>query len=228
MREPSIELLRRLPIFRELAPPMLARVASHATRRTVTRGTTLFRKGDPGSSLIAIVSGQVKISVPAADGREAVLNVIRPGEVLGEIALLDGHPRSADAVALEDCELMTIDRRDFVPLVREHPDVALALIEVLCARLRHTSGQVEDVVFLDVPGRLAKALLDLAARTGRTPPGRLTITQRELGQMIGTSRESTNKQLRAWAARGFLRIERGGIVLLDAAALEEIAEDLPE
>src|SRR5688572_18144384 len=188
MRESNAELLRKLPLFRALTPKMLERVASHATRRTVTRGTTLFRKGDPGNSLILVVSGQVKISVLSPDGREAVLNVIHPGEVLGEIALLDGRPRTADATALTDCELMTVDRRDFQPFLRDNPDVALKLIEVLCERLRHTSEQVEDVIFLDLPGRLAKTLLYLMARSGQKPPAPLSITQREIGQMIGMSR----------------------------------------
>jgi CRP-like cAMP-binding protein len=223
MRESNVELLRRLPIFRALTPKMLEHVANHATRRKVTRGTTLFRKGDPGNSLIVVVSGRVKISVPSPDGREVVLNVIHPGEVLGEIALLDGRPRTADAVALTDCELMVVDRREFTPFVRDNPDVALRLIEVLCERLRHTSEQVEDVIFLDLPGRLAKTLLHLVQRSGMRPPCALTITQREIGQMIGMSRESTNKQLGAWAARNWLRIERGRIVVLDADALAGIA-----
>lgn len=224
MRESNVQLLGKLAIFQALTPKMLERVASHATRRTVTRGTTLFHKGDPGNSLILVVSGQVKISVLSPDGREAVLNVIHPGEVLGEIALLDGRPRTADAVALTDCELMMVDRRDFTPFLRDNPDVALKLIEVLCGRLRHTSEQVEDVIFLDLPGRLAKTLLYLMARSGQKPPAPLSITQREIGQMIGMSRESANKQLRAWAERGWLRVERGRIVVLNGEALATIAD----
>lgn len=224
MRESHAELLSKLPIFRALTPKMLERVATHAARRTVTRGTTLFRKGDPGNSLILVISGQVKICVLSPDGREAVLNVIHPGEVLGEIALLDGRPRTADAVALTDCELMMVDRREFTPFLRDNPDVALKLIEVLCARLRHTSEQVEDVIFLDLPGRLAKTLLYLMARSGQAPPAPLSITQREIGQMIGMSRESANKQLRAWAARNWLRIQRGRIVVLNSDALSAIAD----
>jgi CRP/FNR family transcriptional regulator, cyclic AMP receptor protein len=224
MRESNVELLSKLAVFRALTPKMLERVASHATRRSVTRGTTLFRKGDPGNSLILVVSGQVKISVLSPDGREAVLNVIHPGEVLGEIALLDGRPRTADAVALTDCELMTVDRRDFQPFLRDNPDVTLKLIEVLCERLRHTSEQVEDVIFLDLPGRLAKTLLYLMSRSGQKPPASLSITQREIGQMIGMSRESANKQLRAWTERGWLQIERGRIVVLDGDALTAIAD----
>jgi CRP/FNR family transcriptional regulator, cyclic AMP receptor protein len=224
MRESNVEFLRKLAFFRLLTPKMLERVANHVTRRTVARGTTLFRKGDPGNSLILVISGQVKISVLSPDGREAVLNVIHPGEVLGEIALLDGRPRTADAVTLTDCELMTVDRREFTPFLHDNPDVALKLIEILCDRLRHTSEQVEDVIFLDLPGRLAKTLLYLMMRSGSATPCSLSITQREIGQMIGMSRESANKQLRAWAARGWLRIERGRIVVLKADALSAIAD----
>lgn len=177
---------------------------------------------------MAVLSGRVKICVTAPNGRETVLNVIHEGEIFGEIALLDGRPRTADAVAMSDCQLMIIERRDFVPFVREHPPVALKLIEVLCARLRRTSQQVEDVMYHNLPARLAKVMLRLANEAGGVWPRKISVTQRDIGQMIGMSRESTNKQLRVWARAKWIRLERGNIVLLQPDALSEIASNGPE
>ncbi len=164
MRGPadSVALLRNHALFGTLPRAILERFSAHFTKRKAKRGTTIFRKGDAGTELIAVLSGSVRISAPAADGREAVLNHIREGEIFGEIALLDGQPRSADAVAASDCEIMVVDRREFIELVRKQPEFAFKLIETLCARLRRTSEQVEDLMFLDLPMRLAKALLRLA------------------------------------------------------------------
>ena len=222
----KIALLRNNPLFRELAPAVLEPLGNYMTRRTVRRGTPIFAKGDPGNGLMAVITGLVKISVPSTDGREVVLNIIQDGDVFGEIALLDGHPRTADATAMSDCELLVMERRDFIPFVREHPDVAVKFIEVLCARLRRTSEQVEDVLFLNLPGRLAKALLRLSQGNGSTATRRkVIITQREISQIIGTSRESTNRLLREWERRKWVLLERGGIIVLAPDALAEVAAD---
>jgi CRP/FNR family cyclic AMP-dependent transcriptional regulator len=219
----KLALLRKHPLFGALAPELIERLSSYATTRTIERGATIFAKGDPGNSLYAVCAGTVKISVPSADGKDAVFNLVGEGEIFGEIALLDGRPRTADATAMSDCELMVIERRDFLSLVRSQPEIALKLMEVLCARLRHTSEQVEDVLFLDLPGRLAKILLQLTDSAKLSQARRVTITQREIGQMIGMSRESTNKQLRHWQERNWVRLERGGIVVLKPEALAAIA-----
>jgi len=218
-----LEILCNHAIFGKLPKTMIERLCSRLTRRKVARGTTIFAKGDAGAELMGVLAGSVKISVPAADGREAVLNVIHKGEIFGEIALLDGRPRTADAVAMSDCELMVIERRDFIPFVREQPEVALKLIEVLCARLRRTSEQVEDVMFLNLRTRLAKLVLRLADQAEGPSPRRISVTQREISQMIGMSRESINKQLRAWAEAKWVRLQRGGIVVLRPDALSDLA-----
>jgi len=221
-----LALLRNHPLFGELPADALERLGSYMTRKTVARGTTIFTKGDPGTGLMGVLSGTVKISVLSADGREVVLNVIHPGEIFGEIALLDGRPRTADATAMTDCELAVIDRREFVPFLRSQPDVVLKFIDILCLRLRHTSEQVEELMFLELPARLAKILIRLTGEAGASARDRkIVITQREIGQMIGMSRESTNRQLRDWAKRKWIRIERGGITVLDAGALSELAEN---
>src|SRR5262245_2228873 len=157
----KLALLRSHPLFRALSPPVMERLASYMKLRKVARGGTIFAKGDAGTGLMGVLAGSVKISVASADGRDIVLNIIHEGEIFGEIALLDGHPRTADATAMADCELAVIERRDFMPFLRSEPEVALQFIEILCARLRWTSEQVQDVTFLDLPTRLAKPLLRL-------------------------------------------------------------------
>ena len=216
-------VFRDHPLFGVLSPDVITRLASYAHTKAVSAGATIFAKGDAGNSLFAVCAGTVKVSNQSSDGKDAIFNLINAGEIFGEIALLDGQPRTADARALTDCELMVIERRDFIPLVKSEPDIALKLIEVLCARLRRTSEQVEDVLFLNLPARLAKTLLSLKERSA--PGGRVKITQREIGQIIGTSRESTNKQLRIWEECKWIRLERGGVVVLAPDKLADIAEE---
>ncbi len=180
-------------------------------------------KGDPGTCLFAVHSGTVEISVPSIDGRNAVVNLIKEDEIFGEIALLDGRPRTADAVAFVDCTLMVIDRRDFLPLLREQPDIAVKLLEILCARVRRTTEQVEELMFLNLRGRLAKTLLRLS--DAASPPGQLAITQRELSEIAGLSREEVNKQLQVWSKDALVRLERGGIFVLKRAALADVVAE---
>jgi CRP-like cAMP-binding protein len=141
------------------------------------------------------------------------------------MSVLDGQPRSADATANTNCEIFVIDRRDFLPFVRSQPTLAMKFIELLCAKLRWTSEQVEQVILQDLPGRLASALLGLSEKHGPEPESRtIVITQQEISEMVGMTRESINKQLRAWAARNWVRLEHGAIVVLDPAALRDLAQ----
>jgi CRP/FNR family transcriptional regulator, cyclic AMP receptor protein len=211
-------------LFGKLSPKHIDRLAGCIVGKSVPRATSIFAKGDPGSSLFAIYQGAVRITVPSVDGHDAVFNLIGKGDIFGEMALLDGRPRSADAVAITDCELFVIERRDFLPLVREEPEIALKLIEILCAKVRQTTEQAENLMFLHLPGRLAKALLRLSDADEGTSERKVAVTQKDLGNIIGMSRESTNRQLRIWEERRWVRLERGGIVILDAKALERIAE----
>jgi CRP/FNR family cyclic AMP-dependent transcriptional regulator len=221
-----IELLRGHSVLGQLPAEAIEQLSAYVARRRVERGATIFVKGDPGQGLMAVVRGSVRISLPAAGGREVVLNRIRAGEVFGEMALLDGQSRSADATAIEDCELLVIDRRNLLHLVHQKPEVAVKLLEVLCARLRRANEQVEDAMFMSLPVRLAKLLLSLARATGTDEPKeRIAITQRELSQMIGVSREATNKQLRTWEKRGWIRLEHRTLTVLDRAALARVEEE---
>ena len=164
------------------------------------------------------------MSISSPDGRSAILNLIGPGEIFGEIALLDGRERTADAIANTNCEVFIIDRREFIPFVRSQPTLAMKFIELLCGRLRWTSDQVEQIILQDLPGRLASALIRLTERHKLAPGSRtIAITQQEISEMVGMTRESINKQLRAWAARSWVRLEHGAIVVLDAESLQAIA-----
>jgi CRP-like cAMP-binding protein len=225
MERRTLAVLRGHPIFCDLKPEALEQLCRYAKHFTFKRGATIVSKGDPGNSLFAVITGTVKISISSADGRTAILNLIGAGELFGEIAVLDGQARTADATANSNCEIFAIDRRDFLPFVAGHPDLAMKFIELLCTRLRWTSDQVEQVILQNLPGRLAGALLRLTEKYNLAPSGHtIAITQQELSEMVGMTRESINKQLRVWAARNWVRLEHGAIVVLDAAALQALAE----
>ena len=218
-------ILSAHPLFGKLGPQVIDRLTSYAHTKTFAAGAIIFERGDPGDCLFAVLAGSVRISNRSSDGKDAVFNLINPGDVFGEIALLDGRERTADAQALTDCALMRIDRRDFIPILTGQPELAMKLIELLCSRLRHTSEQVEDMLFLELPGRLAKTLLWLAENASNR---KVSITQREVGQIVGMTRESTNKQLRDWEQRNWVRLERGGVTILNPNALAAIAAAEPD
>jgi CRP-like cAMP-binding protein len=210
-------------LLRHLGRDELRRLAAATTLTHHPARTVIFQKGDPGSSMMAVIRGKVKICTQSIDGKELVLNLINRGGLFGEIALLDGEPRTADAVTMADCEFTVIERRDFLTFVHSEPKVALKLIELLCARLRWASLHFEEVVFLTLPTRLARTLLRLS-QDKKAKEGKLAITQRELSHMLGTTRESVNKQLRAWAKVKWIALERGGVSVLAPDELGEVAK----
>jgi CRP/FNR family transcriptional regulator, cyclic AMP receptor protein len=221
------QVLRGHFMFRAFSEAELGALMAHAHVATFAAGEQIYLKGSPGTSMMAVLKGAVRISVPGPDGREIVLATIGEGDIVGEIALLDGKERTADVTAASDCEVLVIERRNFLPFMEQHPKVALRLLVALCARLRRTTEQVEDLALLNLPERLAKMLLSLAASKGeRTPHGvRIAgrLMQGELGNMLGTSRESINKQLSHWQRAGILEISKGGIFTIrNEAALREI------
>src|ERR1700743_959911 len=221
----TLSVLRNHPFFCDLAPEALDPLCPYPKPPTPKRGATIFSKGDDGNSLFAVISGTVKISISSVDGRNAILNLIGAGEIFGEMSILDGQPRSADATANTGCEIFAIDRREFLPFMRDQPELAMKFIELLCVRLRATSEQVEQVILQNLPGRLAGALIRLAEKDKLASAGRtISITQQEISEMVGMTRESINKQLRVWATRNWVRLEHGAIVVLDADSLRAIAE----
>lgn len=210
--------LRQVPLFAELPPERIQELAQMVRRRTYHRGETIFHKGDPGSGLYILTGGQVKIVLPSETGEEALLAVLEAGDFFGELALFDGLPRSATVVAVQNAEVLVLHRDDFLGFVARNPEVAIALFGVLSRRLRAADELIQDAVFLDVPGRLAKRLLELAERHGRqTPQGiaiELKLTQQDLAAMIGATRESVNKHLGWMRDHGLIQLDRQRIVVL--------------
>jgi CRP/FNR family transcriptional regulator, cyclic AMP receptor protein len=221
----KLAVLRQHPIFRELESEAIDQLCRYAKHATLKRGTTIFCRGDPGNSLYAVISGTVKMSISSPDGRSAIFNLVGPGEIFGEIAVLDGRARTADATANTNCEVFIIDRREFIPFVRSQPTLALKFIELLCGRLRWTSDQVEQIILQNLPGRLASALIRLSEKHKTDPAAKtIAITQQEISEMVGMTRESINKQLRAWEEKNWVRLEHGAIVVLNADPLRQLAE----
>jgi CRP/FNR family transcriptional regulator, cyclic AMP receptor protein len=196
-------------------------------KRQYPDGQLIFRRGDPGNGMMLVLRGQVRISIVSEDGKELIFSIIPPGECFGEIALLDGRPRSADAIAVGECVLLVLARPDFLAFLERHPSVTIRLLEVLCARVRATSDFIEQLAFLSLPARLACQLLKLAASFGVATPAGIHIagkfSQQDLGNLAAASRESVNKQLRAWQDAGLLKIEQGTITLLQPTALSRLA-----
>jgi CRP-like cAMP-binding protein len=211
-----------------LGPEELSRLGTCAQRTLHTVGDTIFRKGDPGDSAMAVVRGRVKICTYSADGRELVLNIFGAGTLFGEIALLDGQPRTGDAVAIEDTELLLLERKRLMPFLAANPEIQTCLIAVLCQRVRQTSEHLEDALLRDAPSRVARGLLRLAAAFGKAEPDgiRLDIklSQQQIGNLIGISRESINKHLGDWNRAGHLAIKGGLIMIRNRDALERIAD----
>lgn len=216
----KIAILRGHDLFRELDDDACARIAAYAKLKEVPRGATIFSKGDMGACMFAVVSGRVLVTTSSSEGKSAVLNQIEEGEVFGEIALLDGQPRTADAVAAVDCLLMVLERRDFIPVLESSPEIAIRLLEILSGRLRRTTEQVEELMFMDLRSRLARALLRLS---GGKAGCAIATSQSELSQRVGMSREMINRQLQVWSREGLLRLERRRLTVLRPDLLSEIA-----
>jgi CRP/FNR family cyclic AMP-dependent transcriptional regulator len=222
------EILAGHFLLRHLRPEELSRLAASATLARHRNGATIFQKGDAGGSMMAVVRGRVKICIYSADGKELVLNIIDRGGLFGEIAVLDGQKRSADAVAMDDTEMLVLDRNRLMPFLTEHPEIATRLIAVLCQRLRSTSEALEDALLRDAPSRVARGLLRLAATFGKPEKDGLRLdiklSQQQIGNLIGISRESINKCLVDWGRAGYLAVNNGIITITDREALEGLSD----
>lgn len=220
------EALARCRLFAGMSPESLHAIARTLRTRRFRRGEVLFHEGDPGDALFIVASGAVKVVVPSEEGDEAILATLRRGDFLGELALLDGAPRSASAIALEPTEMMALPRDQFRSLVASEPAIRDALFAALTAELRRLTTHVAELHFLDITGRLASRLAHLAEEHGeRLPNGAVRLdaplTQSDLASMIGATRQSVNKLLGEFEATGLLRLERDSIVIPD---LEQLAQ----
>jgi CRP-like cAMP-binding protein len=221
------ELLQRVPLFAGLAEDRLTALAAVSTTRRLAAREELFHKGDPASQVYVVSSGRLKVYTTSREGDEVLFAILDEGEVIGELPLLTGGRRTASVATLEASELLVLDRRDFLRYLREQPGVAVELMVVLAERLVRSSEFAEDALFLSLPARLAKKLLLLCDRYGsQTSDGihiGIKLSQGELADLVGTTRESVNKQVRAWTEEGTLRMHRGEIVVLRPEALERLA-----
>jgi CRP/FNR family transcriptional regulator, cyclic AMP receptor protein len=215
-------------LFHAFENAELDELLAHARTQSYAAGSSIFRKGDAGNGLYGILSGEVAINTFSADGKEILLNLLRPGEIFGEIALLDAKERTAGAMAKTASDLLFIDRGDFIPFLERHPQVCVRLLTVLCNRMRWTSQIIEDVIFLDLPGRLAKKLLDFAELHGRSVSEGieldLHLSQYDLGTLTGASRESVNKVLTLWRRNGLISLQQRKIIIQRPAELRLLVE----
>jgi CRP/FNR family transcriptional regulator, cyclic AMP receptor protein len=217
------DVLSRAPLFSALDDDAAQALRASMNEVRLTRGEILFREGDSGDCLYVITDGKIKLGRTAPDGRENILAVLGPGEMFGELSLFDPKPRTATAVAVVDTTLMSLGHEALDELLSGRPAVAESLLAALAQRLRRTNESLADLVFSDVPGRVAKALLDLSTRFGVQADDGLHVThdltQEELAQLVGASRETVNKALADFASRGWIRLEARAVVIHDVDRL---------
>ncbi len=222
------ELLASVSIFSSLSDSELDLLIMATTTKRIEEKEILFRKGDPGNQLYGIISGALKVMVTGADGKDVIFTLLGPGEIIGEIAVLDNEERSATAVAVEPTHLLMLHRRELIPFLESHPHAAIGLAGVLATMVRRLSDRAEDRQTMPLPGRIAKRLLALGKKHGKSPvvggPVEVRLPQQDLADLVGTTRESVNKQLRAWSDEGIVETGRGRVRLKDPAALEAIVD----
>jgi len=216
-------LLSQTALFHDLPPAALRAVVGECVRRTFLKGTVLFHKGETDRTLYLIASGRVRIYLPGESGREVTLTICGPGEAIGELAMLDGLPRSASSQALDDVLAYSLHHEAFTRILNASP-LAGAVIRVLAARLRHASGNVESLALFDVHGRLAQRLLELADRYGHGEEIDLDLSQTDLASLVGASRESVNKALASFRKQGLIELKRQRIFIRKPDALRRRAQ----
>ena len=218
-------LIGNCVLFEGLSSSERSAISQRAHIRVFDAGETIFAIGAPGDQMMAVLSGTVRISVPSNDGKELLLAIIHPGDVFGELAVLDGKERSADAVAESACALAILDRRDILSFFERNPPAWLKIVEVLCLRLRRTDQVLAEVALMQLPTRLAKMMLRITVNSPAKPMEKIRFSQRELASMVGGTRESVNKCLRKWQTGGIVQVSESWIAITNRTALENIAED---
>lgn len=214
-------ILKINPMFAELGPEELQRISGLCHTKQLAAGETLFQKGDQGDALFGVRKGQIRIETGAADGTRLTLNFLGPGDLFGEVAVLDGQSRTADAIAAAPTELFVLRRDDFMAHLEREPRVAVKLIELLCQRIRWMSERMEESMLQPLPVRLARRLCALASDFG----SEVHISQEQLGVFVGAARESVNRQLQQWRRDGILDLQRGRILLRNIGRLSAVARN---
>jgi CRP/FNR family cyclic AMP-dependent transcriptional regulator len=221
------EVLAQSGLFQGLPDESVESVAGRLETMTLPRGRVVFSEGEPGDSLYIVLQGKIKLSRRAVDGRENVIAVMGPSDQFGELSVFDPGPRTATATAVTDVKLARMPQSVLRPWLEAHPEISERLLHVLARRLRRTNDSVADLIFTDVPGRVAKALLQMADRFGSREPDGLKVkhdlTQEELAQLVGASRETVNKALADFVHRGWLQLQGKSVVILDEERLRRRA-----
>jgi CRP-like cAMP-binding protein len=213
------EAVKKAPLFTALDDASAASLRASMTAVKLSRGQVLFKEGDEGDRLFVVVDGKLKLGTTSNDGRENLLSILGPGDMFGELSLFDPGPRTATATAVVDSKLLALAHDQVIGWVKEHPQVSLQLLGRLAQRLRKANDVLSDLVFADVPGRVAKAIIELGQRFGTQKPNGLHVnhelTQEELAQLVGASRETVNKALADFATRGWVKLEPRAVIILD-------------
>jgi CRP/FNR family cyclic AMP-dependent transcriptional regulator len=219
-------LLGECVLFRDLRLDERCAIINDAHIRNFAAGEKIYSIGAPSDHMAAVLTGQVRISVPSPDGREVLLAILEGGEIFGEIAVLDGKDRTADATAVTPCALAILDRHEVLSFLEQNPTAWLAIVNILCERLRRTDEQLAEIALLPLPARLAKAILRISRRQldgeTRQIDSHIQLSQRELANMVGATRETVNKCLRAWQRQGLIRIDERQVTVADPSALEAL------
>lgn len=220
-------IIARIPLFERMSPEEREELRGMMSQTTLRRGEVLFNEGDSGDRLYILLTGKVKLGHTSVDGRENLLAVLGPGEIVGELTLFDPGPRSATATAVATTELLALEHNQLMGFIDSHPTLAKDMLRALAVRLRLTNTALADLVFSDVPGRVAKALLDLAERFGAPTEDGIHVphdlTQEELAQLVGASRETINKSLAEFSSRGWIRLEGRAVTLIGVERLKRRA-----
>ncbi|MGH4008056.1 MAG: Crp/Fnr family transcriptional regulator [Pseudonocardiaceae bacterium] len=219
---PAVDVLAELPLFRVLSQEGMSAAARAGLSRSYAPGQTICQQGDPGDHLYAVMEGLVKVVFTSGRGDEIVLNLLGPQEIFGELALLDGSPRSASVVALKSTSVFVLPRRQLLELMNFNPGLADEFLKLIGKLVRKLTEKAGDLAFLDLGGRLAKLLLQLSAGQGHVRDVVLDrgLTQTDLAGMIGASRPAVNRALQSLAARGLIAVHGRTIALLDLEALQ--------
>ena len=219
------EVVRKAPLFTALDNASASTLRASMKEVKINKGQTLFKEGDSGDRLFVVVEGKLKLGTSSGDGRENLLSILGPGDLFGELSLFDPGPRTATATAVTDSKLLSLANDQVIGWVTAHPEVSLQLLGRLAQRLRRTNEVLADLVFADVPGRVAKAIMDLGEKFGVKKDDGLYVnhdlTQEELAQLVGASRETVNKALADFTTRGWVRLEPRAVVVLDYERLSK-------
>lgn len=219
----NVDFLATVPLFNGLDRSELEKFAEVTREKSYPKGSVILFEDDPGDSLFVVRDGRVKVVLIGEDGREVILGVLGVGEYFGELSLIDDRPRSAHVIAMEDSNLLVLRREDFRKRVESSPSVAWSLLTELSRRLRRADDKIGGLVLLDVPGRIARLLLDLAEESG-TNAIEKTLTHQTIAQMIGASRETVSRAMKDFQDAGWITVERRRIAIADRAALEQRAQ----